>query len=208
MTPLGADSWEGWKTRLTLQPEYLPVYDAQKTSSSIGGCRRRCRSTAGLLYPPGGTAFLFACGLFHPSCVLEVRGTRLPARFPASPAKIRRSRLQMYAKRGLCFQIEALPVRGSCGAAAVPHRYTFPAADVCRSGRPCRGLYDGSCRPKSQRSCPGRAEAFFRRGFFRLEQAAEAELFFRAWSAGHYTAPLAKPAKNGILSLCFLPRPG
>ena len=42
----------------------------------------------------------------------------------------------------------------------------------------------------------------------RREQAAEAELFFRAWSAGHYTAPLAKPAKNGILSLCFLPRPG
>ena len=158
--------------------------------------------------PSWGYGFFACLRPFHPSCVLEVRGTRLPARFPASPAKIRRSRLQMYAKRGLCFQIEALPVRGSRGAAAVPHRYTFPAADVCRSGRPCRGLYDGSCRPKSQRSCPGRAEAFFRRGLFRLEQAAEAELFFRAWSAGHYTAPLAKPAKNGILSLCFLPRPG
>lgn len=96
-------TWEGWKTRLTLQPEYLPTYDAHHVllvhwegAGPVAVQRFVCCTLMGAAF----------CLLFRPSTPLKLapRGRCLPARSPAPGDAGQCPLLQTYARRGLGFQ--------------------------------------------------------------------------------------------------------
>ena len=119
MTPLGADSREGRKRRLTLQPEYLPAYDAQKNLLEHRRVQLPLQVNGWFAVPFRGTVFYLPV-VCHPSCELEMRGGASASAVPRFPSKN-----------------PALPVADVCEARAVlPDRSFAYEGQSRRSGCP------------------------------------------------------------------------
>ena len=108
----GEFPWEGRKTRLTLQPEYLPAYDARMSSPCIGRVQRpRCPAAGWWLCPLWGAAFCFPLA-FHPLSRWDVL-TCGAALCPAGACVCQHSR------PGPLHHPPALPAADGCGTRAV-----------------------------------------------------------------------------------------